>query len=734
MRRSATWAMVGATCGLVACRGARGPVDLARSGDSLIESSVTGRTGKWVLGQMGKQIRINDAVRRTLPASPPSRLRFRVDVPAGAHLAFSYGIPADHQDRPGIEFFVKVARGGREETLWTQMLDPAGRPQHRKWVAADVDLSPVAGRGVELILETRGYVNDNDPRAAFWGTPAIIVPDRKAPLVVVYLVDTLRADHTSPYGYSRDTTPRLAAYAKDAVVFETAIANASWTKPSVASIMTSLLPGQHRAVQLRDSLDQKHTTLAEMLEWRGYATGAVIANSVIYLQGSNFEQGFDSFVGMHGAGNRPSKVVEAGPVVDAALAWLDARRGFPTFLYVHTMDPHVPYTPPPPFDRKYEPFATPDHPAVDPRTDFKEPLDRDRMMARYDGEIAYGDQEFGRFVAGLKERGLYDGALMVFVGDHGEEFQDHGKWLHGRSVFDELIHIPLIVKFPGQRDAGRRIAQQVQEVDILPTILSEQKLPLPKEGVLAGHPLQGVVKGGAPEPPAVSEISHRGYVSHGVRTHRDKYVQRFSPEEDELYFDLTKDPKEQRSLLAQNDERVRQLRAKAEEVMAPNPYRHVLKFVGSGSYEVKLRTGAWMDAVETAGFGAQDRSALEANGRRLVLEVHPQPGKPREVSFSVRPVSAPVFLEGTLDKRPLAVKDIFVAEEAAHPPSLPFHLPDVEASAENEQERMDNVMAPPRTDRAGIHVWLKIAPGRSLIDFDKQTREGLKALGYVGPN
>ena len=138
------------------------------------------------------------------------------------------------------------------------------------------------------------------------------------------------------------------------------------------------------------------------------------------------------------------------------------------------MDPHVPYAPPPPFDRMFEPFPAPGHPGQDPRTDYLEPLDRDRLIAQYDGEIAYGDQEFGRFVRELKDRGLYDRALIVFMADHGEEFEDHGKWLHGRSVFDELIHIPLIVKFPGHKDAGQHVTQQVQGVDVLPTVSRER--------------------------------------------------------------------------------------------------------------------------------------------------------------------------------------------------------------------------------------------------------------------
>jgi arylsulfatase A-like enzyme len=742
--KPATWrwtivgllALGGGGIAAVSCSPGGHAVDLVRAaeGGGLTEGTVAGgRSGRWLANQIGKTLRLNDVVRRTLPAAPPSRLRYTLDIPKGAHLRFACGIPADHHDRPGVEFVVKVRKGGREETVWTLLVDPVSHPQHRLWVPVDVDLSRYAGRGVDLVLETRGYAGaEEDPRGAFWGTPAVTVPRSEAPLVIVYLVDTLRADHTSPYGYSRDTTPRLAAFAKDAVVFDTAVAQASWTKPSVASMMTSLLPGKHRAVQLRDALDLGHVTMAEMLAAKGYSTGAAIANSVIYSEGVHFDQGFDAFTGLHGAGDRPSKIVEAGPVVDAGLAWLDARAGLPTFLYVHTMDPHVPYTPPPPFDRKYEPFATPDHPAVDPRTDYKEPLDRDRMIARYDGEIAYGDQEFGRFIDGLKQRGLYDRALIVFMGDHGEEFQDHGKWLHGRSVFDELIHIPLIVKFPGSRHGGTRVKQQVQEVDILPTILDELGLPVPKPPDIAGRPLQVVLQGGAPEPPAVSEISHRGFVAHGMRTSRDKYIRRFSPEEDELYFDLTRDPKEQVNRIDANMERARQLRGGVEAVMAPNPYRHTLKVLGSGVYELRLRTGGWLEGVEAVGLGAGERYDLEANGRRLVLALRPRPGSPREVAFGVRPMGAPVFLEGTRDGHPLEASEVFIAQDADHPPAVPFQLPEIEPTGDKDEAPNTNMLAPPKIERPGLQVWLHLIPGRKVMELDKEARERLKALGYLG--
>jgi arylsulfatase A-like enzyme len=553
--------------------------------------------------------------------------------------------------------------------------------------------------------------------------------------VVVYLVDTLRADHTQVYGYGRDTTPELVEFAADGVVFEQAITHASWTKPAVASILTSLLPGRHRAVQLRDPLDTGLLTLSEMLQARGFSSGAAIANSVIYSAGTNFEQGFDHFAGLHGAEDRPSKLVEAGPVVDEALSFLDARRGLPAFLYVHTMDPHVPYAPPAPFDRKYGPTPEPGRAAADPRTDYREPADRDRLVAQYDGDIAYGDREFGRFLDELRKRGLYDQALVVFVADHGEEFLDHGQWTHGKTVFDELVRVPLVVKFPGRQHAGRRVRQQVQTGDILPTVLEAVGLPVPRPPAVIGRPLQDALGNGAGEAPVVSEISHRGYVAHGARTGREKYVQRFSPHEDELLFDLARDPKERESVLAQGGERLRRLRASVEAAMVLNPFRSHLKAVGPGAYELKLRTGGWIEGVEAAGLGAGERYVVEGNKRRLSLSLKPRPGRPREVVFSVRPQGAPVWLSGTRDGRPLSTGELFVAEEGLNPPAgaWPVRLPEVEPLGEDEKERLaSNIFAAPRAEKRGLHLWLSLTGGAQVLDMDRERCEALRALGYVG--
>jgi arylsulfatase A-like enzyme len=713
----------------VACTPKGRPVDLLTAREALVEAQVAGLDREATLSHLGDPVRLNDVLYRTLPAGPPSRLRFRLDLPKAARLRFRCAIGERFHDRPGIEFVVKAKRLGREDTVWTRLLDPLQSLGDRGWVSAEVDLSKYAGV-TDLVLETRGYEEGGGPKRAFWGAPAVTQDGAAAPLVIVYLVDTLRADHTGPYGYTRDTTPELDAFAKDAVVFDQAIAAASWTKPSVASLFTSLPPGQHRVVQLRDRLDDSLLTLPEMLQARGYSTGAAIANSVIYLPAANFHQGFDYFEGLHGEEDRPSKIVEAAPVVDRALAWLDARRGLPTFLYVHTMDPHVPYTPPPPFDMKFEPHPTPEHPGQDPRTDYKEPEDRERLVGQYDGEVAYGDREFGRFVRELKSRGLYDEALLVFLGDHGEEFEDHGKWLHGRSVFDELVRVPLVVKLPGHGIAGRRIGQQVQVLDVLPTVLESQGLPIPPTPVVTGRALQTVVVGKAADTTAASEVSHRGIVAHGLRTNRDKYIRRFSPETDELYFDLAKDPKEQTNVLGTNTERERLLRAGVEASFVPNPFRYVLKAAGTGEYVLALVTAGFVVSPTETGLGPGEAFEVKDGGHRLEVRFRPRGGAPREISFGVRPRGAPVTLAGTRDGRSLRPPDVALGQGGFPPSAVPFTLPQLEM--EDEHGRQGNLFASAAGERPGLSVWLVLDKDKSVMAMDKETCERMKALGYVG--
>lgn len=699
-----------------ACGGRPEGVDLVHSRRAwLAEASVAGLDPHEAQAAVGTPQRIHNVVRASIPASPPSRFRFVADVPKGGRLVLAAGIPGRYRQASAVEFVVSVRRGGRDETLLSRLVDPANREGDRGWVPLEADLSRHAGRGVEIVLETRGFETANAPDRAFWGTPTIATArDAAAPLVVVYLVDTLRADHLPLYGYSRDTAPELTRFARDAVVFDQAVSASSWTKPSVASLFTSLLPRDHGCVRFFTPLDPSLVTLAERLRDRGYATGAVVANPHVGAKDMHFDQGFDQF--------EADTSARTEQVVDAALAFLDARRGQPVFLYVHTMDPHAPYTPPPPFDRRFPPF--PDRPLL-AQSDWT-PADRDRLVGQYDGEIAYGDQQFGRFLRGLRDRGLYERATIVFLSDHGEEFLDHGGWQHGLSLYDEVVRVPLVLKYPHQREAGRRVARQVQLVDVLPTILKTEGLPA--TGPIAGRPLDESFGATGPERPALLETSYFEHVAYGARTSEAKYVREFHPEDAELFFDLRRDPGERQPRGAEGSA-AQALRAAAASPL-PTGFHSRVRVDGADAYDLRLRTTGWIDVVERAGLVGRERADVADDGHALVVRLgrSADPHRRVEVEFAVRPRGAPVWVDGARGGRRLRPSEIRVAAAGSPARSVPYLVPDEERLA----EEVPALLGPPPTTTSGVSIWL-VAPhaGRGVAEIDQETRDGLKALGYV---
>ncbi len=621
-----------------------------------------------------------------------------------------------------MDFVVSAGEGGHERELWARRLDPRARVDDAFWVTGDVDLGAFAGRPVTVVLETRGDGEVPPAEGAVWGAPAITGP-RGGRLIVLYLVDTLRADHTGPYGYARKTTPHLDEFARDSALFEQAIASSSWTKPSVASVMTALPPSRHGAMLRSDGLGADHVTLAEQLRAGGWSTGAVVANPVVYDAYGGFDQGFDCFAGLQGRRHRPTRGIRAGAVVEAALSWIDSRRGLPSFVYVHTMDPHFPYDPPKPFDRM---FAGPPGAAAARGAGDASEWDLRETAAAYDGEIAYGDQEFGRFVRELKNRGLYDRATIVFLSDHGEEFLDHGGWRHGSSLFDELVRVPLLVKFADRRGAGGRFGAQVQLLDLARTVLGEAGLEAP--ATFGGRSLRGVVEGEArADDTALLELTHRGTVAVGSRTATEKLVRRYRPQDDILRFDLVHDPGERAPLPLPGPERRRVLDALVQATLRPNLFRHVLWIQAVGRFDLALETTGTFEQVESAGLGAAEGTAAEDEGRTLRLRLQPRPGRPREVSFRVRPRGAPIRLTGTWNERNLGARDVAGAVSQG---ADSFLLPDPEA--ELEPAIAARFFARPDVFRAAITVWLDRTGAPETPEVDAEELEALRALGYVG--
>lgn len=318
-----------------------------------------------------------------------------------------------------------------------------------------------------------------------------------APPVVLIVVDTVRADHMSLYGYERETTPRLEALAADGSVFDHAFSAAAWTLPGVGSILTGQWPSVHGGGETGadrfNSIRGDMPTLAEVLQASGYATGAV-ANGGYMAPAFGFERGFAHYDFRPGPDH---DVRRADASVDLALEWIDEHRGEPFFFLLHLFDVHRHYDAPEPARGEFTDQFAGRYPAssmatLESRVLAEEAGDVEFHLAAYDEEILWVDAQVGRFVEELRRRGVWEESLVVLTADHGEAFFEHGAKGHGSSLYNEVLRVPLIVWGPGV--PARRWQEPVSTVDIVPTILDGASLEPPREP--AGVSLFPLFRGG----------------------------------------------------------------------------------------------------------------------------------------------------------------------------------------------------------------------------------------------
>ena len=397
------------------------------------------------------------------------------------------------------------------------------------------------------------------------------------PNVVVVVVDTLRADHLGAYGYGGHTSPRFDAFARDAIRFDDAFAQASWTRPSFASILTGRYPSSHRTMYKPDVLPDAVTTLPEALQGRGYTTAGFVTNFNVapYF---NFGQGFDEYHYLEPelvlwANDTASRLTlysivrlvserflsknlkvdnyyqDAEAVGQAVDSWLDRKPAGPFFLFAGYMDPHDPY------------FAHPYDGTAVARVAMPHPSrsQAERLLGLYDGEIRFWDRHFGRLIESLKRRGLYEDTLIVVTSDHGEEFADHGGFWHGTTLYDEQVRIPLVVRLPGGEQSGTTTSDWVRHVDVAPTILRFA-------GGRAPEGMQGGDLFTAGRRPVFAEEDHEGNRLMSVRVPgqdgqsdyklilaNEGNPRGLSPTE---LYDVARDPREARDLARAEGERV----------------------------------------------------------------------------------------------------------------------------------------------------------------------------------
>ncbi len=453
-----------------------------------------------------RRLRLGGTERNVLFSPPGSEYAFVIDLDPDQVLEFGVGIvPDPHADSAptagisadsGTHFSIELESEGKRKTLFQKVLSEPEQAMDQDHVFSrqTVDI-PYALPAARLSFITEG----EGGAFSFWVNPVLYRKNAAAVHVILISIDTLRADHLGCYGYGRDTSPHVDALAAEGARFTQAYASSPWTLPSHVSLFTSQHGVHHQVYHDDERMDPALVTLAELFYARGFACAAFTGGGFV-SPAYGFAKGFESYdVGVGGVFHQDS----ARRVAGAALDWIDRHSDRNSFLFIHTYQPHSPYACPPPHKVMFldddSLFGHADlFNLLGGKENLYRPLpdaERQNLIDLYDGEVRYVDDLLiGPLVSHLKDRGLYDRALLVFLSDHGEEFFDHGAWGHGQSLYDELLRVPLIIKFPHSTYAGMEPGTIVSLVDVMPTLVDEMGWEDPRL-TLDGRSLLPILQG-----------------------------------------------------------------------------------------------------------------------------------------------------------------------------------------------------------------------------------------------
>ncbi|UCE85341.1 MAG: sulfatase [Deltaproteobacteria bacterium] len=487
---------------------------------------------------------------------------------------------------PSQAFAIHVATDADRQTLEPE------RAGANRW---DADLSELAGRAVRLTLENRsgGPIGWIRPRVAgrARARPAALGASARPPdppiNVILYVVDTLRLDRMSVYGYARPTTPELARWAERGALFRSAYAPGSKTPPTITALFASRHPDELGA-RLRPDGPAPHT-LAERFREAGYATAAFQANFTL-RPALGYARGFDEYRILKRTDSGKPRKVDAAELHAHVLAWLRERGEQPFFAYVQSMDVHYPYAPPDAFRARFAPRDAgdaPKPPAPDAPPDAQ--LATWYLPNLYDASVAYADHEIGALLDALAALPFAHRTAVVITSDHGEPLGQRGDVYHGHSLYEELVHVPLLVLLPWRREPVR-VEEIVSLQDLAPTLLDLAGLAVPD--AYAGRSL--LRPPDLLEPP--SAVGSKDAEAWYIREGRWKLL---LDDAGARLFDLRADPHELRDVSAQHP-------------------------VTAGYLTARLmrRTPAFLDTWEApgpmdSGLDAEERASLEEALRAL---------------------------------------------------------------------------------------------------------------------
>ncbi len=563
--------------------------------------------------------------------------------------------------------------------------------------------------------------------AAGAGAGALACARRPEPAnLIVVVIDALRADRLGCYGRGRPTSPAIDRLASEGVLFEQAMAQCSFTPPAIASLLTGRYVPSHGLLGWESRLAPAETTLADVLSAAGYRTAAFVFLNLLTRHGLG--QGF---------GDGEEMVEPAERLTGLARAWIEREPGKKFFLFLHCYDVHRPYTPPAPYDTLFDPGYGGDVDgtnetlaAIQSGARATTPEDERHLEALYDGEVRRADEILGEFFAWLEASGLLAKTILVITADHGEMLAERPepglRYTHDPSLYDPVMQIPLIVRAPGKVASGARVAEQVRQIDVMPSLLALLGVEPPagvqgesffaRDGALAvtTRPAYADVY---PEPQRPER-----YVR-ALRVPGRKVIHRIYEGAWEEY-DLTTDPDEKQNVWTTGP---------------PDSLADALLAHSEECGEVHEVCVAW---VEREGAGVSGTVTL-SGGRALGVD-HPPAGPAPEVSVSDDGARVTFRARGTGGPSAIWVRvsppgvraEVDARDEAGRP--LPITLlgrgPSSAPVAFSLPEIGHALLNPFPTTDHGVFVFgrARLTTQRVPIDLGPEEIERLRALGYIG--
>jgi arylsulfatase A-like enzyme len=419
-----------------------------------------------------RKLNIREAENNVIFSPPRSRYVFDIHIPENSVLECGTGIVKGPKPTTTV-FTIEIDIGGHKEILLQKTHAFSREDQKRVFQPHKIDMSSFQGRA-RISFGTEG----TDQNYSFWLNPVLYPKKKKGTNIILISIDTLRADHLGCYGYQRETSPAIDSLAEDSSLFFNTFSSSSWTLPAHVSLLTSLTCFHHQVNYEYDKMDSSMITLADVLRQKNFYCSAHTGGGFVNAA-YGFSKGFDSY-GQSAQGIHQKDASEW--IGRSTLKWIDNHKDKDFFLFIHTYQPHNPFSSPPPYNTMFLEENS-EWTEIDilkylggKEGVFKNIPDKEikNIISLYDAEIRYTDDVLIKpLMNKLEETGLYNQTMIILTSDHGEEFYDHGGWEHGHTLYNELLKVPLIIKFPGEEFAGTQIQTIVRLIDIMPTVLEK---------------------------------------------------------------------------------------------------------------------------------------------------------------------------------------------------------------------------------------------------------------------